>query len=239
MNMTIKSLVPALIALFGSQIQSQAEVTPVQIRLTANLGETFAYAVPAGKTLIMEQIIFNDAWKNSGEDMEINLRHEGISTAGTICCTTQRYTASINSLLRPIKLPAGKGIAVKNLSNSFYRVYIYGLLVDTNDLFASNFKEVKDVKVAGSGGNRTLDGSVQLKSPRPTRITFEQSDNLKDWAVASSYTSGSETGVPFSLAAPEGVNKSFVRATAKARPGKLLEPFPFILIPLPFPIEEG
>jgi hypothetical protein len=104
---------------------------PVAIQLHRASGGT-QYIVPPGKMLIIEHILFNETWENSGEPMELFIQHS-TNPSGPVWSTGERYFTGLNTLANPLVLPEGKAALAPFASPSgqiLHKVFLYGRLVD-------------------------------------------------------------------------------------------------------------
>ena len=214
----------------GFCLRLDAAVQAVQIRLTANTGSTIPiiYEVPAGKVLVVEHVIFPQYWDDHAQPKSITIRHGGASTAGTIWDTQVTYSANFNTLFRPLKLPAGTAIAAPYLGNSSYLLFLYGLLVDEADLYASVPASLKQLQHHNNGGTEVIEGTLELSSARPAAIRSRQSDDLKTWQDAPDVTIGRGATTrqrDFSYDVPIGKDRYFMELSAHAL---LRDDYPYI-----------
>ncbi len=134
----------------------------------------------SNKVFIVEHIVFNDAWKNSAEPMQLYLRPDA-SSGGSYFRSTLTYSVAFNTLTRPLRIPYRSGLAVNVSANTTaYKVYIFGLLVDQEDLYAAI---VSDIEEFGLASLSTLSGTLRLASPQPSILTVESSTALQQWVA--------------------------------------------------------
>ena len=174
------------------------------------------YAVPAGKVLVIEHIMFSDRWDHYDEEKRVVIRHGGANITGMVWNTTQKYSSNWNQLMRPLRLPAGKVIAAPYLDDLSYMIFLYGKLVDDGDLFAAIDTKIKDVGTKVDGNTKILLGTVDLASKRPAQINLEQSSNLKTWDALDDIPQ--VTNQPLGFIVSSEKPKLFVRAKARALP---------------------
>jgi len=207
----------ALFALVSIPSISPAAVQAIQIRLSGASGDT-SYTVPAGKVFILEHVAFAQYWADQSEQRRLFLRHGGTSSAGTIWTSDLFYGSDFNTLFRPLKMPAGVAISVP-VSDALFRVYLYGLLVDEADLYASVPVEADTSEIAEVSGDRTLEGTLTMDSPRPVAIEAQSSNGLgtfsTDPQVEISATS-SPAQKRFSAPLPALEDPLFLRFSARA-----------------------
>jgi hypothetical protein len=165
---------------------ANAAVEAVRIWLVAATGQSvpISYAVPSGQVLILEHVVFADYWDHKGQPKEILLRNRGTSVGGLIADTHISYGGNFNTLFRPLKLPAGTGISLPNLGDGTYSVFLYGLLVDVEDLYASIPSQPRDLERTESASGTELAGTLELQSPRPATVRAETSDDMSTWDPA-------------------------------------------------------
>ena len=212
--MIVSTLLKAL-PFAATLLPVNAAVEAVQIRIQGGNGKTI-YAVPAGKVLVIEHIMFSDRWDLHDEEKRVVIRHGGANTTGTVWNTTQKYSSNWNQLMRPLRLPAGKAIACPYLDDSLYMIFLYGKLVDEGDLFAAIDTEIKDVGTKVEGNTKTLLGTVDLASKRPAQIKLEESSDLKTWDALDDVPQITNQSLAFMASSEKP--KLFVRAKARALP---------------------
>ncbi len=215
----------ALAVLAVGALNADAVVEAVQIRLAPG-GSAAVYAVPAGKVLIIEYVVFPNYWDIQGETKRIIIRHGGTSTSGSVWDTEVTYGNKFNSLLRPLKLPGGKAVAVPGV-NGLFQCFIYGLLADATDLYAAIPSEFQGLGLA-SNGEGQLAGVLHTDSPRPKVVGLESANDAETWnPVVGASLSGTEnrTDVRFELDAT-GEDVESYRALVHARTQELLPGLP-------------
>ncbi len=222
---------------------SQAAVESVQIRMTADLGGSYPilWEVPADKVFILEHVAFSDYWDAVAADKSLNIRHAGNSVGGQIWTTTLNYSSNFNTLFRPLKLPAGSAISAPYLDNGSLIVFVYGLLVDVSDLYASVPVEQQPT-AEHQVPEGELAGSFRLASPRPVDIDAETSTDLESWQADDSVAVTPATDrrtLNYSLPLGNLDNPLFVRFSARALVRDEYLPRFRFLIPLPFDEDNG
>lgn len=202
------------------------------------------YTVPTGKVLILEHVIFTASFGLSGEDRELILDHAGSSGSGSAVETVLRYSSDFNTLFRPLKLREGIALRAFLTQGTTHRIYLYGLLVDESDLYASVEVEVKEVEVAGSGVRplrQQMQGELEVSANRPTVIEAESTDGTADWeedpAVAIAETSPTERFFRRNIGLAS--ERLFVRFSARALLRDEYPPSRLILFPLSLNEAEG
>ena len=207
------SLVPALL-LAGSVLfpaATHATVTAIGIYLTSN-STGYRYVVPEGKVLILEHVAFCDTW--TGKPLALRIQFS-INPVGPVWTTTITYSENWNSLLRPIRIPAGKAAAIDLSYGSSFQCFLYGLLVDQADLYAGVPASIQGLQVAGSPDGQQVTGHVELQSPQPSQVIVQQTENFDQWKNTLAKTEGTDQSPAqktFSLTVPSGTRQAFFRA---------------------------
>lgn len=111
----------------------------VRIELPATSGFDTLWFVPSGKALLVDHIIWSNAW-GANDPMEVTIRHFQ-NKAGGHFDTTISSATGFRSFDRPLVLPAQTGLEAPSLGddpNNFPRaVYVYGRLVDADSALLS------------------------------------------------------------------------------------------------------
>lgn len=162
-----------------------AEVEPASIILQAN-SNTFAarYDVPPGKVFIIEAV--RNQQPAEPVTARISYRNTHPTVAGAFGFSFQVNNESNPSgfafLERPLRIPAGGALLIPS---GVGVVSYFGLLVDTQDLFAANLDvELKNLRIEGS----RLMAEAEVNSPRPHRLTVETSEDLAEFDADSTVT---------------------------------------------------
>jgi hypothetical protein len=180
-----------------------------------------SYRPPTGKVFIIEHIMFNDEWLNSEQLMAVELIPDGTQQSRWI--STMPFSATWNTLARPIKVPHTITIAVNTRVNipyeSDYKCFIFGMLVDEADLYAAVPSEIIEFDRESTS---SLVGSIALASPRPSIVKMESSADLLNWqsaANASIMQQSSPHQREFAVdpTGQPGESSTFWRAKARAR----------------------
>jgi len=211
----ITNTILRVIPIVATLLSANAEVEAIQIRIKAG-GDQIVYSVPPGKVLILEHIIFTDYWDNQNEDKKIVIRHGGANTTGPVWNTTKSYSANWNQLMRPLRIPSGKAIAAPYLDNGSLIIFLYGKLADEGDLFAKVDTNIKGTATKVDGETKTLVGTVELASNRPSQVKLEQSSDLRNWNTLDPVNQVTTNSLAF-LASSEKP-RQFIRASARALP---------------------
>jgi len=182
----------------------------------------YSYRPPVGKVFIVEHVMFNDAWLNSELTMAVELIPEG-SGENSEWMSSMQFSTTWNTLPRPIRLPRSVTIAVNILEdipfNADYKCYLFGLLVDEADLYASVPSEIMEFERASAS---SLAGSIALASPRSSVVKMESSSDLVDWQPAANVTIKQESSphqreFTVDTSGQPGDGRTFFRAKARAR----------------------
>lgn len=174
---------------------------------------TTGYSVPAGKTLIIENLI----WPI---EADYTTQTVYLRTSGSADFFYLRFDAEKPDSwapVRPMRLVGGGQVRILKSGTADWRnVLIMGLLVDNEDLYAANIDtKMKNAREVGNA----LVADVKYSSPRP-RITKVQSgdENMtftKD-ETATVTTTSSKKGDVVSVK-KNGKDTQFVRVAAVAR----------------------
>jgi hypothetical protein len=190
---------------------ARAEVNAVGIELKSEIGSS-TYVVPDGKALIVEHVAFSDSW--IGKPFAIVIRFSA-NAAGAMFMTTITYNQKWNSLLRPIRLPAGKGVSIQTGYGVVFKCFLYGLLVDEADLYAGVPAKIDSLQVVSSESGQQVSGQVELRSPRPSHVVIQQTETLGQWQTASALVQGSAASPSqksFAMNVPSATHQAFFRA---------------------------
>jgi len=88
--------------------------------------------VPAGKVLLLDQVLWNDTWMKSTEPMVVRVRH-AINVSGSGAVTEISSSNGQKSFSPPLPVPANAGFEVPGITSvSFPTVNLYGRLVDAD-----------------------------------------------------------------------------------------------------------
>ena len=206
MNTIFKSL----LATVGSFTLLQAEVQPMNIVLDDT---TTGYNVPAGKTLIIENLIWSI--ESGYTSQTVYFRTSG--SADFFYLSFNAEKPDTWAPVRPMRLIGGGQVRILKTSAADWRnVLIMGLLVDNEDLYAATIDtKMKNAREVGNA----LVADVKYSSPRP-RITKVQSgdENMtftKDETAAVAATSSKKDDVV--SVKKNGKDTQFVRVAAVAR----------------------
>jgi hypothetical protein len=161
-----------------------AAVEVVQIALAANTGGPipFFYQVPPAKVFVIEHVMFVDQWDHMGQPKRLTVRHEGSGSSGLTNDTDITFDSAFNTLFRPLKLPVGTAVGLTNLNDENLKVYIYGLLVDDFDFYASSPANISKVEKYAVNDERRLKGTIEIESDALNGVMGETSDNLENWS---------------------------------------------------------
>lgn len=145
-----------------------------------------SYSVPAGKTLIMENLIW--ALESDATAQTINIVPSPVTAGtGSFLLKFGSESPDIWTPPRPLRLVGGPGARVSILFSAvgadWRNVMIMGLLVDNEDLYAAKI-DTKMKNAHGTGDRLVAD--VKYSSPRP-RITTVQSSK-EEMAFAKDQT---------------------------------------------------
>lgn len=133
--------------------------------------------IPAGKVVVFDHMQF------TSQTITIRLRYttaaSGIDNVTGLwdIVITNPAPGKLCATPAPIRLYAGW--IVTNVSAT--KVYLSGLAMDDDDLYAGVGNEIDSLNLAGG----TLLGGIQLDSPRPVVATVEQSEDMKTWTEDS------------------------------------------------------
>ncbi len=211
---TRSSALGPVLVLAGSMLfpaSTHAAVTAIGIYLTSN-STGYRYVVPEGKVLILEHVAFCDTW--TGKSMALRIQFS-INPVGPVWTTTITYSQNWNSLLRPIRIPAGKAAAIDLSYGASYQCFLYGLLIDQADLYAGVPASIQGLQVAGGPDGQQVTGHVELQSPQPSQVVVQQTEDLDQWKNALATIQGSDLSPAqktFSLNLPSGTHQAFFRA---------------------------
>jgi hypothetical protein len=156
---------------------------------------------------------------------------------GSIWQTTVRYSLAYNTLARPLRVPATKAVTITQYDNSFFRCWLYGLLVDLEDLYAAVPATIQDVQGATlPNGDTLLQGTISLASSRPAAVRVMGSDDLENWQPESG-AQVANTGSPatktllFDSQEPKRFLRAEARALPKNEPAIITRGLPPIIVP--------
>ncbi len=107
--------------------------SPLAVHLFRDSGD-LQYIVPSGKTLLVEQVLFSQAWETRGDPLELYVHHS-ISPGGTIWTTAHRFFSVVNTLPNPLVIPAGRAVGVpsRTPADASQKAFLYGRLLDATD----------------------------------------------------------------------------------------------------------
>jgi hypothetical protein len=209
----VSRLGPALLLAASLVIPSitRAAVKATGIYLSSTT-TSYRYVVPEGKVLILEHVAFCDTW--TGKPMALRIQFS-INPVGPVWTTTMTYSQNWNSLLRPIRIPAGKAAAIDTSYGGNYLCFLYGLLVDEADLYAGVPAAIQGVQVAGSPDGQLVTGHIELQSPQPSHVVVQQTENMNQWQNAFATVQATDLSPAqktFSVNLPSDTKKAFLRA---------------------------
>lgn len=204
-------------ALFSFTLPGKAEIETVMLQLydteqtDVYIGKT--YTVPTGKTLLIEYILFEPAFENSGADRTYEL----VNGSRVL----YRETASDNrvSFDRPLRLREGRSIRNPNSTSTSFGMNIVGLLVDNQDLYANAPTPTTNLASA-DGADGEVSGTVSLSDPRPVSLGIEKSRDLENWVDAPDIAiSSTESPTQKVFQGPTAVDdeRLFLRAVVRSR----------------------
>ena len=185
--------VTALVWLVAS-MQSFGAVEATLFHVTTN--DTFT--VPTGKVLIIENI------RNIAGNLFLQKGTNGF----------QPFADAVEPNL-PIKIPEGWILSSVSGAGGPPEMWIFGLLVDSSDLFASLQHRIDEIAVNGT----TATLGIQMASARPARINVEKSVGVeKGWQTAESAVVVSTSDKTRYVATiPIEEDKEFLRTKARPR----------------------
>ena len=217
----MKTMATLVVITVLAMVSASAAVQTVLFQVTSNA----SFPVPAGKVLIVERMVEDEIPLSSIQNyVEFYLTNNvaqislGVEEKGN--------TGLINSpkISVPFKVPGMWTVAVQSYqlnppegdieySRSFW---LFGLLVDNSDLYASLKSEIKDVEKQGG----TLAMEIQTSSPRPAKVTVEKSNPVgENWQPATeAVVTPTEDKTKYVATVPVDQDKNFFRA--KVTPAK-------------------
>ncbi len=209
----ISRLGPALLlaASLAVPATTRAAVTATGIYLSGTV-TGYRYVVPEGKVLILEHVAFSDTWTGKPTALRIQF---SINPVGPVWTTTITYSQNWNSLLRPIRIPAGKAAAIDSSYGGTYQCFLYGLLVDEADLYAGVPAAIQGLQVAEGPDGQQVTGRIELQSPQPSHVVVQQTEDLDLWENAFATVQATELSPAqktFSVNLPSDTQKAFFRA---------------------------
>jgi hypothetical protein len=168
--------------------------------------------VPGGKILIIEQISSPTA-----EDVEFRITGPPVGNILTNDFTTDLAYA-VAGIERATILPApirlGPGMTLSLLNGLGKKAALYGILMDSQDFFASVSPCIRSVTSDGS----QLTAIVDARTTAPTRISGESSTNLTTWTESDITVASSASNPRMSrMTTPQDASQKFVRARAMRR----------------------
>jgi len=157
-------LLASLVSIFtvGTAI---SEITPMLIKISSTTTHyTATYTVPAGKVLIIENYTIS---AYQGKYVRLYKDSDVIP-----------LSPSWSPPPAPLKVPEGWTIRIDKVTvGETYTAYLFCLLVDPADLYAYVPSQIDSFSIADNTGSLT----VNLASARPSKISIEQSSDLKTW----------------------------------------------------------
>lgn len=216
-----KQLIAILLACTGSLVNGTAETRVVGLAFNPSIPGLQSYTVPAGKTLLIENV---SAWYATNSPttprivIEIGLIDQGFATTTMPFGFVVESKFESLSLKRPLRVPAGQWVRCANSTLAYNEIRIQGLLVDNADLYAANL-DVETKAVGLQEGRFVAEATVA--SPRPAIVKTKTSTDLvtfEDNATEEKSRQADPKKWTVSTAA-DSPNK-FLVATAKVREGR-------------------
>lgn len=175
-----------------------------------------SFAVPAGKVLIVENMQYGTNWDQSAQLLIQN-------GTGSFTIKSQDFCPGLAcsgpydqyTLAFPLKFPEGwtiNGMRTGFPANKSTDLWIFALLVDASDLYASLPNRIDSISLQGS--KVTL--GVQTASARPAQISVEKSaDPAKGWRPArDAVVSRTTNSTQYAVTLPAEGSKEFFRSKA-------------------------
>jgi hypothetical protein len=191
-------------------VAANAVVEPETIHLHAGAGPwgTQTYTVPPGKHLLVRQVYTPSV--NQGQTLMIT--NGAVSWAAFPAIPMNDYLTTFNP---PLIVQAQFTLAVSvDLVHGDTTMIVFGLLVDTADLYASIDSEIISLAKLQSAAH--LKASVA--SPRPAVVTLERSADLLSWMQPADASLEKETALIYQKTLPlDATTKEFFRVKARAR----------------------
>ncbi|MGB0991540.1 MAG: hypothetical protein ACPG32_03625 [Akkermansiaceae bacterium] len=191
-----------------------------QVNIYLGQSGNTAYAVPAGKTLIIHRAALSGTSSTGTTEIRYTVLPDNL--AGSLTLSQQissSYTSGkYVSIAEKITLGAGATLRIPN--NGSYNYILYaGVLIDTTDLYAANLPvELENTRITGN----KLMADAKVKSPRPHRLIVESSPDLTGFAadVSAAVAATGTTGTSVVSVDKGATGKKFIRVAAKTRPRK-------------------